>query len=331
MSASREPVRWGFISTATINERVLPEIRGSERIELVAIASRSEEAARAYAREQGFDRAYGSYEALLADPEIEAVYIPLPNSMHVEWAVRALEAGKHVLCEKPLDRRPVEVERAFEAADRAGRILMEAFMYRHHPQTQRAKELVASGEIGELRVVRSAFGFTLEDPVNVRLQADLDGGSLMDVGCYCVSASRLLAGEPEVAIGRQVPAAGGVDIRFAGTLVFPGDVLAHFDSGFDVPVNSSLEAVGSRGSLRAPMPFLIAEPGLELVRDGEVELIEVARAGSYLRELENMGAAIRGEAEPLLGRDDALGQARAIEALYRSAASGGEPTAVARA
>ncbi len=323
------PVRWGIVSTAKINERVLPEARESSEVELVAVASRSQEAADAYASQEEIPRAHRSYEALLDDPDVEAVYIPLPNSLHVEWAIRALEAGKHVLCEKPLDRRTAEVERAFAAAERADRILMEGFMYRHHPQTERAKELVEAGEIGELRVLRSSFGFTLEDQGDIRLSADLDGGALMDVGCYCVSGSRLFAGEPETAIGRQVPAASGVDVRFAATLVFPGQVLGHFDCGLDLPGNSLLEVVGSGGTLRLRRPFLITEPMIELVRDGGTERVEVEQAGSYQLELENMSAAIRGGASPLLGRDDALGQARTIEALYLSAGRGGEPIACA--
>jgi D-xylose 1-dehydrogenase (NADP+, D-xylono-1,5-lactone-forming) len=328
VSEGIEPVRWGILSTAKINQRVLPEARASSELEVIAVASRSEEAAAAYAGEEGIERAYGSYEALLDDADVEAVYVPLPNSLHVEWAIRALEAGKHVLCEKPLARRAAEVERAFDAAERADRILMEAFMYRHHPQTERARELVAEGAIGELRVVRSAFGFTLDERENVRLRANLDGGSLMDVGCYCVSATRLFAGEPEVAIGRQVVSGAEVDARFAATLVLGQSVLAHFDCGFDVPDNGLVEVVGSDGTLRIPTPFIITEPAIELVRDGQTERIAVPRANAYQLELENMGAAIRGAGEPLLGRDDALGQARAIEALYGSADRGGEPVSL---
>ncbi len=329
MQIAVPPVRWGIISTAKINARVLPELRESPQVELVGVASRSEAGAEEYARAEGIDRAYGSYEALLADPEIEAVYIPLPNSLHVEWSIQALEAGKHVLCEKPLDRRSAEVERAFAAAERAGRILMEGFMYRHHPQTKRARELVEAGEIGELRVLRSSFGFTLDAAADVRLSTELDGGALMDVGCYCISGSRLFAGEPETVIGRQVLGPSGVDVRFAATLVFPGEVLAHFDCGLDVPANSLLEVVGAAGSLRLPRPFLIGEPAIELLRDGKTERIEVAPAGSYRIEFENMSAAIRGSAEPLLDRDEALGQARTIEALYASAERGGEAVACA--
>jgi D-xylose 1-dehydrogenase (NADP+, D-xylono-1,5-lactone-forming) len=329
MELGTQPVRWGIISTAGINKRVLPELDESAQVEVMAVASRSQAAADAYSAQEEIPRAYGSYEALLADRDVEAVYIPLPNSLHVEWTVRALEAGKHVLCEKPLDRRAGEVARAFDAAERAGLILSEGFMYRHHPQTRRVEELVASGAVGDLRVLRSAFGFMLDWLEDVRLQADLDGGSLMDVGCYCVSASRLLAGEPEMAIGRQVVAPNGVDVRFSGMLVFPGDVLAHFDCGFDVPSNSLLEVAGSRGTLRVLTPFLITEPSIELLRDGATERIEIPHAGSYRLEFEDMSTAIRGAGEPLLGRADALGQARAIEALYRSADRGGEPVTCA--
>jgi D-xylose 1-dehydrogenase (NADP+, D-xylono-1,5-lactone-forming) len=325
MEVSAHSVRWGIVSTARIIERVLPELEESPQVELLAVASRSQAAADDYSAQKAIPRAYGSYEALLADRDVEAVYIPLPNSLHVEWAIRALEAGKHVLCEKPLDRRAARVERAFDAAERAGLILSEAFMYRHHPQTRRLQELVAAGEIGELRVLRSSFGFTLEGLEDVRLRADLDGGSLMDVGCYCVSAARLLAGEPEVAIGRQVVAPSGVDVRFSGLLVFPGDVPAHFDCGLDVPDNSLLEVVGSEGTLRVSTPFLITEPGIELSRDGATELVEIPHAGAYRLEFENVSTAIRNGDRPLLGSADALGQARAIEALYRSADRGGEP------
>jgi xylose dehydrogenase (NAD/NADP) len=322
------PVRWGIVSTAKINRRVLPGARDAPDVEVLAVASRSREVAQAFAAEQGIPRAYGSYEELLADGDVEAVYVPLPNGMHVEWTLRALEAGKHVLCEKPLDRRPAEVARAFDAADRAGLILMEAFMYRHHPQTLRAAELVADGAIGELRTVRSAFGFPLEDLEDVRMRPELDGGGLMDVGCYCVSAARRFAGEPELAIARQVVGATGVDVRLAGILVFPGPVLAHFDCGLEVTVDSVLELVGSTGMLHIARPFVISEPGIDIVRPDGVEHVAVADVNAYGLEFQNMSTAIRGGGMPLLGRDDALGQARTIEALYRSADGGGEPVAL---
>jgi xylose dehydrogenase (NAD/NADP) len=314
--------KWGIISTAHINRLVLAGARESERVDVVAVASRDRVRAEAYAREHGIERGYGSYEDLLADSEVEAVYISLPNSLHVEWSVRALEAGKHVLCEKPLDRRPAEVERAFDAADRAGRILSEAFMYRHNPQTAKVLELLADGAIGALRVVRSAFSFSLSDPENVRLAAHLDGGALMDVGCYCVSGSRLLAGEPGTVYGAQVIGASGVDVLFAGMLSFPGNVVAHFDCGFVLHDRDELEVVGDEGALFLDDPWHARTPVIELRRDGGVETIALEPVDSYRLELENMSAAIVGEAYPLLGREDAVGQARTIAALYRSASEG---------
>jgi xylose dehydrogenase (NAD/NADP) len=313
---------WGIISTAHINRLVLAGARESDRVEVVAVASRDRARAEAYAREHGIERAHGSYEELLADPEIEAVYISLPNSLHVEWSVRALEAGKHVLCEKPFDRRPDEVERAFDAAARAGRILMEAFMYRHNPQTAKVRELVDGGTIGQLRVVRSAFSFGLGDPENVRLAADLDGGALMDVGCYCVSGSRLLAGEPKTVYGEQVVGPSGVDVLFAAAMRCPDDVVAHFDCGFVLPGRDELEVVGSEGSLFLDDPWHARKPVIEVRREDGVEEIALEPVDSYRLELENLSDAIHGDAEPLLGREDALGQARTIDALYRSAASG---------
>ena len=314
-------LRLGLLSTANINRKILGGAAGTHAVDVVAVASRDGDRAQAYAAGHGLGRAYGSYEELLADPDVDAVYVSLPNALHVEWSVRALDAGKHVLCEKPLDRRPEEVERAFDAAERAGRVLMEAFMWRHHPQTKQLAELVADGRIGELRLVRSAFTFPLTDMANVRLRADLDGGSLMDVGCYCVSAARLLAGEPAAVAGVQTPGASGVDVRFAGALRHPGDVLAHFDSAIDLPPASRLEVVGGDGTITVSDPWHGREPGLELRTGAAVERIAVAPADPYTCQLENFAAAAAGEAEPLLGRADALGQARTIAALYAAASA----------
>ncbi len=315
-------VRWGFLSTANINDKLLPGAEASPDVDVVAVASRDAGRAGAYARERGIARAYGGYEDLLVDSEVEAVYISLPNSLHAEWSIRALEAGKHVLCEKPLSRHPEDVERVFEAAEKAGRILMEAFMYRHNPQTKRVVELVESGAIGRLRLVRAAFSFPLDDASNVRLSAELEGGALMDGGSYCVSGSRLLAGEPESVFGEQVAAASGVDELFTGTLRFPGDVLAEIDCGLVLPVRDELEAIGEAGSIFLDDPWHCRTPVLEVRRDDGTERIELEPADSYRLQLENLSASIRGRAEPLLGRDDALGQARAIEALHRSAHEG---------
>jgi predicted dehydrogenase len=317
-----EPVRFGFLSTAKINTLLLAAARAAEGVDVVAVGSRDRSRAESYAREHGIERAHGSYEELLADTDVDAIYVSLPNSMHVEWTIRALEAGKHVLCEKPFDRRAAEVERAFDAAERADRILMEAFMYRHHPQTKRLAELLAAGVIGELRSVRTSFSFYLDDPENVRLRPELDGGALMDLGCYCVSGTRRLAGEPVRVLGQQLVGKTGVDVRFGALLEFDGDVTAQFECGFDLPQRSGLEALGSEGSLVVASPWECQNPGVEIRRGEESERVEVEDVDRYQVQLDNMAVAIRGDATPLLGRDDAVGQARTIEALYASAAAG---------
>ena len=312
------PLRWGILSTANITDKLLDS--GSDQ-EFVAVGSRDGARAEAYAREKGIARAHGSYEALLADPDVDAIYNPLPNALHVEWSIRALEAGKHVLCEKPLSRRPEDVDRAFDVAEREGRVLAEAFMWRHHPQVARARELLDSGAIGDLRVVRAHFAFRAGNPDDIRLQAALDGGGLMDVGCYCVSGCRTLAGaEPERAWAELVPGGHGVDVALAATLRFPGDVLAHFDCGLSYPGGSLLAAAGTEGSFAFADPWHGNDAVIELRRaDGSVERIDAGPANSYALELADFEAAVRGEGSPLLGRDDALGQARTIAALYTSA------------
>ena len=278
--------------------------------------------AQKYAKTWEIARAYGSYEALLEDPDVDAVYISLPNTMHREWSIRSLEAGKHVICEKPFSKRPEDVEAAFDAAERAGRHLTEAFMYRHNPQTARVTELVRDGAIGELRVVRSAFSYALFDTENIRLRTDVEGGSLMDVGCYCISGSRLLAGEPESVFGQATIGPSGTDWVFTGAMRFADDVHALFDCGTSLAERDELEAVGTEGSLFLDDPWHCYEPVIELRRDGDVERIELDPVDSYRLELENLADAIAGDAPLLLGREDALGQARAIEALFRSAENG---------
>jgi xylose dehydrogenase (NAD/NADP) len=328
MALTAAPVKWGIVSTAHINRLVIPGAHESPKVDLVAVASRDRARAESYAREWGIERAYGSYDELLADPEIEAVYISLPNNQHCEWSIRAVEAGKHVLCEKPFSRSVAEVSAAFDAADRAGRLLSEAFMYRHNPQTARLRALLEGGAIGELRLVRAAFSYSLYDPDNIRLRTDVEGGALMDVGCYCVSGTRLLAGEPESVYGRAWLGETGTDWVFTGSLRFPGDVLTQFDCGTALPVRDELEAIGSEGSLFLDDPWHCHRPVIELRREGGVERIEIERVDSYRLELENVSDAIRGEAELLLGRTDAVAQARALEALHESATSG-QPVDVA--
>jgi xylose dehydrogenase (NAD/NADP) len=319
-----EPVRWGILSTADINRKLLAGAALSDAVEVVAVGSRDHGRARAFADVHGIPAAYGSYEDLLADASVEAIYNPLPNTLHCEWSIRALEAGKHVLCEKPMSSSPAEVEAAFAAAERSGRLLSEAFMYRHHPQAQRLSALVAEGAIGQLRLIRSTFSYGLFDEANIRLRTDVDGGALMDVGCYCISGARLLGGEAEAVFGRAYIGPTGTDWAFTGSLRFPGGVLALFDCATCLPERDELEAIGSEGSLFLDDPWHCQSPVIELRRDGGVERIALEPANPYQLELEDLGRAIREGGAPLLGRDDAVAQARAIAALRRSAAEGRE-------
>ena len=316
-------LRLGLLSTARINRAILGGAAESALVEVVAVASRDAARAREYARKHRIPSAHGSYDDLLADPGVDAVYVPLPNRLHHEWTRRALAAGKHVLCEKPYSRRPSEVEEAFDVAEREGLVLMEALMYRHHPQMRRVVEIVSGGAVGRLRAIRAVFTFRLDDQANVRLQPELDGGALMDVGCYCVSGARLLAGEPVRVQAEQVTWESGVDVAFHGTLRFADDVVVEFHASFVTPRAQELEAIGEEGSLVVEAPWRADWGGdLLLRRNDEVERLEIEPVDPYLLELENFAAAVEGRAEPLLGREDALGQARAIDALYRSAAEG---------
>jgi xylose dehydrogenase (NAD/NADP) len=316
-------MRLGLLSTARINGEILEGASDADRVEVVAVASRSAERAEAYAAEHGIPRSHGSYEALLEDSEIDAVYVSLPNGLHHEWTMLALQAGKHVLCEKPYSRNSLEVEEAFVAADAAGLVLMEAFMYRHHPQTEAIEAQVREGTLGRLLAVRSTFTFPLASLEDVRARPELAGGALMDVGCYCVNGSRLVAGEPASVLAEQVTGPTGIDMAFFGTMRFPGDVVGQFEASFLAPQRQSLEVVGEDAVLVALAPWRTDWPGnVSVVRGERTEVLEVPRGNAYAFELANMAAAVAGDASAVLGRDDALGQARTIEALYRSAASG---------
>jgi len=313
-------LRLGLLSTARINRSFVEAARASGRVEIVAVASRDSDRARAYAREHRIPRAVPGYDALLAADDVDAVYVSLPNALHAEWSIRGLEAGKHVLCEKPLTRDPVEAEAAFAAADTAGRVLMEAFMYRHHPQTRRVVELLESGAIGRVRAADADFTFPLADLEDIRARPQLGGGSLMDVGCYCVSGARLLFGEPERVVGEQVLAETGVDAAFHGTLRFADDVVVQFVASFALPVHQRLELFGEEGSLLVEAPWRTDWGGdLVLTRGGRVERTPVEPVDSYALQLENFADAAEGRAEPRVTREDSLGQARTIAALYSAA------------
>jgi D-xylose 1-dehydrogenase (NADP+, D-xylono-1,5-lactone-forming) len=313
-----EPVRWGILGTGGINRRFLGGASLATEGRVVAVASRDATRAAEYAAANGIERAFGSYEALLASPEVEAVYVSLPNSLHHPWTMAALAAGKHVLSEKPYTRRPAEVDEAFDEAERRGLVLAEGFMWRYSPQTERLLE--ESRRIGELRTIRSTFSFVLDDATNIRLRPEVEGGCLMDVGCYCVSAARLLTGEePVEVVGLQEVGPTGVDVRFSGLLRFPSGVVAELTSGFG-SAHQSIEAIGSEGSIQSNSHPWHDGDGW-LTRNG-TERIEVPVTDPYALEIDELSRAIRGGPRPRLGRADALGQARAIAALYESAASG---------
>ncbi len=309
-------IRWGLLGTGGICRKLLAGARLASGLDVVAVGSRTDARARQFARDNGIGRAHGSYEALLADPEVDAVYISLPNSLHHEWTMHSLAAGKHVLCEKPYTRRPAEVDAAFDAAERAGLVLEEAFMWRHTPQVRRLQELLP--RIGPLRTIRSTFSYVIDSETDVRVAGHLDGGSLMDVGCYCVSGARLVAGEPERVMAEQLFDANGVERRMSGLMRFAGDVMATFTCGFDSATHETLEIIGQDGRILLPDPWHSTTGVLYL----DDERIVVEPTNPYQLELEDVGAAIRGERPPLLGRPDALGQARTIDALYRAADTG---------
>jgi xylose dehydrogenase (NAD/NADP) len=317
-----DPIRWGILSTARIGAAIIEGARQSSAADVVAVGSRSAAPAQAFAQLHGIGRAHASYEDLLADPDVEAVYIPLPNGMHVDWTVRALRAGKHVLCEKPMDRRPERVAEAFDVADAHGLVLSEAFMWRHDPQTAGLLELLDEGAIGDVRLVRACFSFALAGDADVRLDPALDGGALMDVGCYCVSAARLIGGEPVSVSADGITGPTGVDMRMAAVLRFDRDVLATIDCGFDMPARDELEIVGSEGRIVLDDPWHCRRPRIVLERGVTREVIKLKPVNSYRLQIEDLSGAIRDSREPLLGRADAIGQARAIAALYRSAAGG---------
>jgi predicted dehydrogenase len=315
-------LRIGLLSTARINANLAAGAEASARTRVVAVASRELARAEAQARDLGVERAHPSYEALLADPEVDAVYISLPNELHHEWSLRAIAAGKHVLCEKPYSRSPGDVLEAFAAAEAAGVVLAEALMWRHHPQTRKLQELVADGAIGELRMVRAAFSFPLTHPRDARLLTEPAGGGLMDVGCYCVSAARMLAGEPVSAIAQQLTTPSGLDRRLVATLAHKRDALTFFDCALDLP---ELEAIGAKGVLRVNDPWHCIATGIELtVGDRRPEYFDIPAANPYACELDDLAGAVAGEHPPRLGLADAFGQARTIDAVLRAAAGGRE-------
>jgi predicted dehydrogenase len=319
-------LNWGLLSTARINRKLIPPLRGSARNRLVAVASRDLARAQAYAAENAIGRVHGSYEALLADPEVHVIYNPLPNHLHAEWTIKALRAGKHVLCEKPLALSLAEVDAMAAAAAETGRVVQEAFMYRHHPQTLKARALITEGVLGDLQFLRGTFSFPLADrDSDVRWVQAYGGGSIWDVGSYPISYMRTMVGaEPIEVSGQMVRSHSNVDLAFTGLLRFPGDVLAQFDSAFRSPhLRTAIEIVGSQASLRIASPFVLEGDGeLVLQRGGAQEILVVPGGSLYAFQVENMAAAILDGAAPRISLADSRANTAAILALLRSTETG---------
>lgn len=318
-------LRLGLLSTGNIARQFAAGVRASDRCVLQAVGSRTLASAQAFAQVQQVGNAYGSYDKVIADPDVDAIYIGLPNSMHHPWAIKALRAGKHVLCEKPIAVSVGEAQQMYQAATDAKRVLVEAFMYRCHPQTLKVMDTVRSGAIGVVRLIRTSFNYkTGRIADNIRFNADLAGGALMDIGCYCLSGCRTLAGtEPVRVHGESVTTPDGVDVSFSGLIRFAHDVRATFDCSFAAVPHHSLEAIGTDGRLRLDDPWHGRRPVISLTgADGATSDVDCSSAlGSYALELEDFEAAVAGERAPLLGREDAMRQARTIAALYASAAT----------
>jgi predicted dehydrogenase len=296
---------------------------------LVAVASRSLDRARSYASEWAIPSAYGSYQDLLDAPDLDAVYISLPNSLHAQWTIKAMQAGKAVLCEKPLALSMDEIDRIADSAKETGMPVAEAFMYRHHPQTLQVREMVAGGEIGEPHLIRGSFSFRLENPENIRLDPSLGGGSIWDIGCYPISFARFLAAqEPQEVFGWQQTGSGGVDLVFAGQLRFPNGLLAQFDSSFRLPLRMQMEIVGTEGVINLPNPFKPEFNSEILLRQGgQTRTLTIPGRDLYLGEVEDLAAALRRGREPRISLDESRGNLAAILALLDSARSG-EPVSL---
>jgi predicted dehydrogenase len=337
-----ETVRWGVLSTAAIGDALIPGLLAAEDSELAGIASRSPEKAAAAAARWGC-RAYGSYEELLAEPSIEAVYIPLPNHLHTEWTIRAMEAGKSVLCEKPLALTVEDVDAIAEASRRTGRHVLEAFMYRHAPRWRRAVELVRSGAIGEPRVVRVGFAFWVPlDTANIRFIPEVGGGIIWDMGCYASNMARgMLGREPTEVFGfPEVREGQSTETTFTGVMRFPERVSAPFWVSFDFPNPfAQVEVAGTDGWIVLPgtgfrrEPFtklLLHQGGEEIYVDGTEPTVETFPfIDPYRLEVEHLADVIRGRAQLAYGLDDARRNTEVLLAMHASIARGAPAPIVA--
>jgi predicted dehydrogenase len=321
---SSKTLNWGLLSTARINRSVIPPLRTSKRNQLLAVASRSQDLAEKFADKWEIERVHASYDDLLADPDIDVIYNPLPNHLHAEWTIKAMQAGKHVLCEKPMALSVDEVDAIAEAALKHGRVVTEAFMYRHHPQTLKVKEMVQDGSIGTLKLLRGSFSFVLDREGDIRFDPAMGGGSIWDIGCYPISFMRAVVGaEPIEVFGWQVTGPTGIDETFVGGLHFAEDVYGQFDSSFVIPFHAYMEIIGSEATLIVPQPF---KPGVSekifLARDGKTETVKMKGQELYLGEVEDMADAILLGKTPRISLDDSRANVATITALLESARTG---------
>ena len=318
-------VRWGIISTANINRRVIPAIRESKRGELVAVASRKLETATAYADDWKIPLAYGSYQDMLNTGEIDAVYLSLPNHLHAEWSIKAMEAGIHVLCEKPFAITIEEVDAMIATREKTGLVLAEAFMYRHHPQTITTGELIKTGQLGDNSLVRGAFDFAFTSTNNVRLVPAWGGGSLWDVGVYPMSFAQYILGEPPQWVsGSQWLGNTGVDETFVGQMGYSGDRFAQISSAFRTPFHTFFEIIGTNGRLILDMPFVGVNEGTMTYINpkGIEEVIPVPKEYLYLGEIRDMHRAILDGKPNYLSLNETRNHIKTVLALYESARSG---------
>jgi predicted dehydrogenase len=320
--------RWGILSTANIGRKaMIPALKKTPMAEVLAAASRDGDKAKTFAEELGIPKSYGSYQALLEDPEIDAVYIPLPNHLHKEWTIRAAQAGKHILCEKPLALNAAECETMIAAANENGVILMESFMYRYHPRILAAAEMVRSGKIGTLKTIETGFTFFMHNRDDIRMKSEMGGGALMDVGCYCVNISRLMAGRKPVAVQAQaVWAPTGVDDQLVGILDFGEGLYAHFDCAFNQSSRQHCFLAGTEGYLSIPEAFNPGEKRsvIQEVKGGKtVQVHEFEGVDEYVLIAEQFMHTIQGE-EPIYLIEDSIINMQVIEALLESARNDGQ-------
>ena len=328
-----DKVAWGVLSTANIGTgKVIPGMQKGTLSRIDAIASRDLARAQRVAGELGIAKAYGSYEALLADPDIEAVYIPLPNHLHVPWSVRALEAGKHVLCEKPVALNAEQARLLVAARERSGKLVAEAFMVRHHPQWQRARELAQSGRIGEVRAIQTFFSYFLTDAANVRNQADIGGGGMMDIGCYTIATARYIFGAEPLRVAGLIERDPQLRIdRLSSALMeFPGNRHLTFTCSTQATPVQRVVVVGSTGRIEVLVPFnlppdrpaqIVIDDGRDLFGGGAVTE-EFAPCDQYTLQGDRFSRAIRGEEAWEFPIEDAILNMRVIDAVFRAAERG---------